>query len=298
MEPIGITIKQLKAQMSSHAVCFRNDLIISDHVEQLELFQHSCRMCATLVLFSLGGEVDFSINLKRYRLTSDTLVVALAGDIVRIHSVQAPEAYAILISSDYLEDLQIDFTLRTGFFINIRDNAVIHLPHEELTAIAPYYPLLKRNMLGNHPENAEVLRGLVNAFSYTVISFMRTYCERNEEPKRGMGTRKQWIFNKFMELLKQHHCSERRVSFYAEKMCLTPNHLSCVLKEYSGKNATEWIDEYVVLEARIMLTNTKMTIQEIAYRLNFLTQSAFGKYFKLHTRVSPRHYRLTFGTIE
>ena len=84
---------------------------------------------------------------------------------------------------------------------------------------------------------------------------------------------------------------ERSVSFYANKLCLTPKHLSGVVKEVSGKTAGEWIDRLVILEARAMLKTTEMSIQQIAEHLNFANQSFFGKYFKHYVGISPKEYR-------
>ncbi len=94
-----------------------------------------------------------------------------------------------------------------------------------------------------------------------------------------------------MGLLSEHHSRERSLSFYADKMYLTPKYVSRMVKTYSGKRAIDWISEYVIAEACIMLAHTDLTIQEIAYHLNFPTQSAFGKYFKQVTGRSPKHYR-------
>ena len=73
-------------------------------------------------------------------------------------------------------------------------------------------------------------------------------------------------------------------------MCygLTPKHISGQIKTYSGKCALDWINDYVVLEAKMMLRYTVMTIQEISNSLNFPTQSAFGKYFKLQVGTRPK----------
>lgn len=218
------------------------------------------------------------------------ITVAFAGDIIQIHSVKALEAYAVLLSSDYLNDLQIDFRQRSNFYIDTRHNAIAHIPHAELMAIAPYYPLLKTNMEKNRAESSEIVRGLVRAFSYTVISLMQIY-HKSENTNTDVVPRNQQLFDKFMALLKLHHTAERSVKFYAERLYLTPNYLSGVIKAYSGKSATEWINEYVILEAKIMLRNTDLSIQEIAYRLNFVTQSAFGKYFKSQTGMGPKCYR-------
>lgn len=285
----SISIKQLSRQVSAHATCFRDDIIITDHVERLEPFRHPCRIEATLVLFCLNGELDFSINLKRYRIGKNVMVVAFASDIIQIHQAASLEAYAILLSSDYLNDLQIDFRQRSKFYMGIRQNAVVSVPYAELAELVPYYPLLKTNMEKNRTETCEILRGLVRAFSYTVISLMGTYHEC--ETETDAIPRNRQLFDKFMALLKLHHTYERSTKFYAGHLCLTPNYLSCVIKEYSGKSMTEWINEYVILEAKIMLRNTDLSIQEIAYKLNFATQSAFGKYFKLQTGMGPKLYR-------
>lgn len=290
MELGSISIKQFKQQVSARATCYRDDIIISNHVERLEPFRYPCRIFATLVLFCLDGELEFSINLKRYRITGNMMTVAFTGDIIQIHSVKVLEAYAVLLSSDYLNDLQIDFRLRSNFYIDTHYNAVACVPRAELTAIAPYYPLLKTNMERNRAESPEIVRELVRAFSYTVISLMQIY-HKNIDANMNAAPRNQQLFDKFMALLKSYHTTERGLKFYADRLCLTSNYLSGVIKEYSGKSAVEWINEYVILEAKIMLRNTDLSIQEIAYRLNFATQSAFGKYFKLKTGIGPKFYR-------
>ena len=71
--------------------------------------------------------------------------------------------------------------------------------------------------------------------------------------------------------------------------------MSAMVKGYTGKGALDWINEYVVLEAKILLGNTDLNVQQIAYRLNFPTQSAFGKYFRQQTGMSPRNYRQRHG---
>ena len=79
MELGSISIKQFKQQISTRATYYRDDIIISDHVERLEPFRFPCRIFATLVLFCLDGELEFSINLKRYRITSNMMTVSGNG---------------------------------------------------------------------------------------------------------------------------------------------------------------------------------------------------------------------------
>ena len=86
--------------------------------------------------------------------------------------------------------------------------------------------------------------------------------------------RAQQIFDRFIYLLDIYHTKERCLKFYADKMAITPKYMSLMVKNFSGRNALELLNEYVVLEAKLMLNYTNMTIQEISYRLNFPTQSS------------------------
>jgi AraC-like DNA-binding protein len=244
---------------------------------------------ATTVFVCLGGVVDCSVNLKHYHLGKNTILVAFSSDIIQIHQTDGMEAYSIAISSDYLNNLQIDFRQRTSFRIDIRHNAIAHVPFEEILLLKPYYELLSTNMESNRVERQEILKGLIRAFSYTVISLIHAYRQQDEE---NIATpRSQQLFDKFMALLTIHHNRERSVSFYADRLCLTPNYLSGAIKESSGRSAMEWINEYVVTEAKMMLKSTDESIQSISYHLHFSTQSAFGKYFKQQTGMGPKVYR-------
>ena len=73
---------------------------------------------------------------------------------------------------------------------------------------------------------------------------------------------------------------------------MNPKYLSTVIKEISGKSAFEWINNYVILEAKSMLKSTGKTIQQISDELNFANQSFFGKYFKQHVGIPPSEYRI------
>lgn len=160
-------------------------------------------------------------------------------------------------------------------------------PYDELVYLKPYYTLFKKNI---EDGNAEVIKGLALALSHTILSMVKSYPGQNQLTEKD-APRAQQLFDKFMTLLQAYHDKERSLQFYTEKMFLTPKYVSSMIKNYSGKAALEWINEYVILEAKMMLRYTSMSVQEIAYALNFPTQSAFGKYFKQQVCVSPKQYR-------
>ena len=94
-----------------------------------------------------------------------------------------------------------------------------------------------------------------------------------------------------MLLLGEHYKEQRAVGFYARELCITPKYLTTVIKRVSGRSASEWIDSYVILEAKTLLKYSDMSIQEIAYYLNFPNQSFFGSYFKRNAGLSPSRYK-------
>ena len=126
---------------------------------------------------------------------------------------------------------------------------------------------------------------------FTTAFYIITEINQREQPGEMKQGRCEVLFDEFMSLLQQYNKKERNVSFYAKQLNITPKYLSSVVKEVSGKTAARWIDESVILEAKALLKYSGMSIQEIAYHLNFSTQSFFGKYFKQHTGTSPSRYK-------
>ncbi|MDH6303972.1 AraC family transcriptional activator of pobA [Parabacteroides sp. PF5-5] len=104
-------------------------------------------------------------------------------------------------------------------------------------------------------------------------------------------TRKEELFYRFINLLSDHYKEQHEVAFYAEKLFVTPQYLTLIIKKLTGKTTNKWIDESLILEARKLLKTTQTTIQQIADQLNFSDQSTFGKFFKKYHGVSPVEYR-------
>ena len=86
-------------------------------------------------------------------------------------------------------------------------------------------------------------------------------------------------------------CRTMNYTRAARQLCITPKYLTTLIKRISGKSASEWIDSFVILEAKTLLKYSDMSVQEIAYALNFPNQSFFGSYFKRNTGMSPSHYK-------
>ena len=101
--------------------------------------------------------------------------------------------------------------------------------------------------------------------------------------------------DRFIALVIESFREQRSVDYYADKLCVTTRHLSKTIQQTVGYTAKEWIDDYVILELKVTLHSTALSIQEIANQFNFPDQSYLGRYFKHHTGMSPTAYRENYG---
>lgn len=104
-------------------------------------------------------------------------------------------------------------------------------------------------------------------------------------------TNGQRILRNFKDLLARHFRTERTVQFYADRLFINPKYLSQVVKEESDQSPSEWVNEMVMLEAKVLLQNPQLNISEVAQELHFSDASHFGKFFKRHQGNSPKAYR-------
>jgi AraC-like DNA-binding protein len=170
--------------------------------------------------------------------------------------------------------------------LSVRANPCIPLNDEELQAMQSYYAMMKQTVrIKDNPRRLEIAKHLTLAMFYGLGYEHHQLLDAEQKSKQGI------LADNFLKHVQAHYKEQRDIGFYADKLCLTPKHLSKVIKENSGKSAGEWIDDYVILEAKALLKSTNMTIQQISDELNFPSQSFFGKYFKRNTGVSPSEYK-------
>jgi AraC family transcriptional activator of pobA len=83
----------------------------------------------------------------------------------------------------------------------------------------------------------------------------------------------------------------RFVNFYAEQLCVHPNHLSAVVKRETGNPALTFIHSQIIEEAKLLLLESEMSVKQIAYRLAFKEPSHFNAFFRKHTDITPATFR-------
>lgn len=128
-----------------------------------------------------------------------------------------------------------------------------------------------------------------DALLLAVIRFVERYY-RQGEAESGQSRQHQ-TFIRFLRLVNQHCRTERHLSFYADRMAMTQDYLSRIVRQSSGVTAKEWIERAVIQEAKVMLKHSDDSILSISESLHFPADSFFCKYFKRLTGMTPRQYR-------
>ena len=133
-----------------------------------------------------------------------------------------------------------------------------------------------------------ILHGYAQVLMYSAYNY---FVQRKKNADNSLEcNRNQEIYKLFMQSVQKNYMHERSITYYAGVLCISPKYLSQVIKNVTGRLASEWIADYVILEAKALLKSNKYTVQQVCDMLNFANQSFFGKYFKRKTGVSPKAY--------
>lgn len=290
MNPNKITIQQLSDLGHTRVLDYKGQLMISDHIAREYLFEEPCRIDAVLILFCLRGRLEYIVNLEHNVVTEPSILVNMPENIIQLKGSENLEAYSVLISTDLLNSLPYDIRQNDNAFRSIKHHFSAAVPLDQLVPLIPFYELIKHYLQKTGPETEDIVRSLLMAFLLSIMGLMREHQVKEIDADRAESRSRRQLFERFMETLNHYHQQERQVQFYADKLCITPKYLSMVVKGYSGKSPSDWICEYVIAEAKSLLHYSRLSAQEVSFHLNFPSQSAFGKFFKQKTGMSPTQY--------
>ena len=240
------------------------------------------------IILCTGGRKELQINFADYTLTPGSLTFIYPNSMWRPLATSSDfEAHYFSIQGTSAKEWNAFIDLDTVFSLSsyIAKHPHTQLSLDETQVMTQYLNLLKSRYEAN--AQAIIIRFILSAFT---LELNRIFTAR-EKSDRSKISRQEDILWKFLTLLKQYHKEERTVNFYADKMCISPKHLSSVIKQMSHKTAHEIIADFVTMTAKRLLKATTMSIQEISDELNFANQSFFGKFFKQNTGQSPSAYR-------
>ncbi|CCX76323.1 AraC family transcriptional regulator [Parabacteroides johnsonii] len=253
---------------------------------------HLFKLEDACIFFCHSGEARIEIDLLEYDIMPNTQIIFLPNSIIN-YSYASPDLSIsyITFSNAFFQEATV--RLDPSFFHFLKENPVVTLPVERTRTINGLIIALED--LYKDKENCfrlQILRNYIQSFLLDIYDKTHRIFEQNRP--EGIS-RQEELFKRFIQLIHKHCLNQREVSFYAQKMFITPRYLSAIAQTVAGETAKNIIDKHVILEIKVLLESTDLSIQEIANRLQFPDQSFFGRYFKKHIGISPQYYRRKLG---
>ena len=260
--------------------------------EHHPIHHYPIRLDGLFIALREKGNARININLKDFDVKPNDLVICSPGDLLQSTLEDGTHlSQIIMVSSHFLKEMYISLNSFMPFFASQKEHPAFHLSEDEVKELTNYFMMIKGNVEGNDYFQIDITKRLLAAYLYKLGSILYRHRPELQAEASKPLKREEILFKEFIRLVSEHHRKERRVDFYAEQLFLSPKHFSTVIKKVSGKTAGHWIDEYVILDAKTLLKYSAMSIQEVAYYMNFPNPSFFGKYFKQHTGMSPSEYK-------
>ena len=268
------------------------ECIAANSASEMEIFRFPSRLNALIIGVGTGGETSLTSNLQEFRLKKDSLFIFSPKHILQVQSNNRFKAHLIVIAPDFLKRINIDTKRMMPLFLQFGSLPCMELTHAESQSLRSFISMVEQELKGSETDfSSEIIGGLIAATIYKVGDILTHYLTEHPEVDSPIHNRAEEYFRQFTELLGEHYKHERSVGFYARQLCITPKYLTTLIKRISGKSVSEWNDNYVILEAKTLLKYSNMSVQEIAYYLNFPNQSFFGSYFKRNAGMSPSQYK-------
>lgn len=268
------------------------ECIAANSASEMEIFRFPSRLNALIIGVGTEGETSLTSNLQEFRLKKDSLFIFSPKHILQVQSNNRFKAHLIVIAPDFLKRINIDTKRMMPLFLQFGSLPCMELTQAESQSLRSFISIVEQELKGSETDfSSEIIGGLIAATIYKVGDILTHYLTEHPEVDSPIHNRAEEYFRQFTELLGEHYKHERSVGFYARQLCITPKYLTTLIKRISGKSVSEWIDNYVILEAKTLLKYSNMSVQEIAYYLNFPNQSFFGSYFKRNAGMSPSQYK-------
>lgn len=255
-------------------------------------FPYPFRSSNTGVMLMLQGKMKVQINLETFIAGPGSVLVFPAQAIVHILEIIEPlQNIGIVFTEEFaLRNILNYEEVRVFRFIELNETPVLTVSGADHQAVSDLFIKLSEINSSDSFPSPYKKEKTFHYFNLLALEMMEIY--RSQSDKFNLKTnRKKEIIQEFLSLLPLHVREKRNVQFYADKLFITPGHLSKLLKEATGSTSREIIEEAVVMEARNMLVDTSLSLAEIAERLHFSDQSFFGKFFKKKMKITPKSFR-------
>lgn len=238
----------------------------------------------------LKGNVTINVYLNEYKVSEGELVVILPSQLVSM-SEKSDDFLMnfFIVSQDLIREIINGISrLSPLFFIHMRRKIHYKLEEHEINRFTEYYRLIYRMNPSDYLFKWEYVTNILRLFYLDLYNNHKNNLLSKESDLENPHEK---LAYHFFLLVTEHYREYKEISFYANKLFITPKYLSSVIKKISGRSAKEWLVEYAILEIKSLLRNSTLNIQEITVQSNFSSQASLSRFFRKQTGMSPSEYR-------
>ena len=254
----------------------------------LNVYKQSCKLRACIMAVCTEGTMKASINLLDYEIHPNNVVTLLPGTIIQFkEKTERVRLCFAGFSAACVARINLIQTIGSVYSKMIGQPIISLPPGSTLTYLKEYIALLSRMSCDGSftlpPELADL------SLQTILTSIKLIY--RGIPEQESSSNRKKEIYMQLIQSIIEHYKTERRAQFYADELGISLQYLSTTVRQFTGKSILDTIAYVIITDAKAKLKGTGMTIQEIAYSLNFPSASFFGKYFKRYVGMTPLEFR-------
>lgn len=248
------------------------------------------------LLLCTNGRRQVLINGQLYHIEKG--ILCFFSPIITIYELSRSEDYTEDFITDDADVFYQAIRLIYDMILNFRvqNNPCLLLDEERIRFFHEQQSIIKTKkeyaLTVKDKDEQQVVWHIIHLLEQeTMLEFIHLYY-RNCIVKPVSVDKNEAIAFKFIYSLHLNYKEQRNVSFYASELNVSLSHFTRIVKEKTGKTPSEWIADMTIINAKLMLKQSDMSIKEIASELHFPEQFTFRKFFKLHVGIPPKEYRL------
>lgn len=246
---------------------------------------HRLNFFAILVLTS--GNVEHTLDFNKQNLTKNDCLVISKSQVHSFDNVHKYKGFLILFTEDFITKNLAKSTIDN--ISRIYNYHIFSSKYKiDADSLAVFTLLQKEYQLKENAIKPNIIASLFAAF------LLKMEMHNQAEPFKATYNHQYDLFITFEQNVEHCFGENRNAKFYAEKQSITYKHLNEVCKQFSNKSAKEFIDDFIILEAKRQLSSTTLSVKEIAYYCGFDEVTNFQKYFKNITKETPVSFRQKF----
>jgi AraC family transcriptional regulator, transcriptional activator of pobA len=236
------------------------------------------------------GSVRIDCGLETFTHQRNTIHFNFPSQLFSLYDKSSDMfAYYMLFSEAFIEDLlPLNAAQKQFPFLDYSGIPFFELTENEAQEVEDLFFKIDNEIKQRQAGLKQSIQLYINLI---LIAANRSYIRQNLS-KKLEPTKDSNILTRFKKLVSQYFITKRQVADYAQLLTITPNHLNKIIKEQTGRTASDFITDMILMEAKALLKHTELSISEIAYQLDFTDPSHFNKFFKKGTEHTPLQYRI------